>query len=193
MHSKVLAVEPSVRGLQVSVLGGDDQLELTNGTGKTVLILGYNREPFLRFGPDGVYENRTAPSTYISRDRYGRGALPDKARVGAEPEWRRVSSTTRWHWHDHRIHWMSPIAPPVVQREPGARHHVLSWSVPGRAGGARFAIAGTLDYVPASNGSGSGRVIAFAVGLAVSFVLATGAILLLRRPRSAQPAGRRAA
>ena len=34
------------------------------------------------------------------------------------PQWRRVSSSSTWRWHDHRTHWMERTPPPIVRAEP---------------------------------------------------------------------------
>src|SRR5688572_17371795 len=67
--STVAGLEPNVLGVQVAVLGGDDRLRLANYSGKTIVVLGYDGEPFLRFAEDGVFENVRSPATYLSRER----------------------------------------------------------------------------------------------------------------------------
>jgi hypothetical protein len=195
MKATVDALRPNVPGLRFTVRGGDDQLVLRNATSSSVTVLGYSEEPFLRFGPDGVWENQHSPSTYISRERFGRVDLPAKARVGAAPEWKKVSAEPLWAWHDHRIHWMSPDPPPIVAQAPGRRHHVFDWKVPLAVDGKRIALVGSLDYTPPRPPAGSGSdgfpVAALAGGVAVGVALATTALVLLRGRR--QPEARRTA
>jgi hypothetical protein len=146
--STVTSVAPAVAGLSVTVREGDDRLMLSNETGRTVVILGYEGEPYLQFRPDGVYENRRSPATYLNDDRHGKVDLPAGARASASPEWERVEQRPTFEWHDHRIHWMSTTPPPKVAAAEGERHHVFDWKVPGTIGGRTLQIAGSLDYAP---------------------------------------------
>ena len=61
--SSVSGLKPLVVGVLVTVLGGDDRLQLVNYSGKTVVVDGYEGEPFLRFNSNGVYENVRSPAT----------------------------------------------------------------------------------------------------------------------------------
>ena len=141
-------MEPQVAGLTARVLDRDDRIELTNETGRQVVVVGYQGERYLEFRRSGVYENANSPAKYLNQDRYGRTTTPPNARSGAPPVWAIVATTNTYSWHDHRIHWMSPIPPPAAQREPDKRHVVFDWRVPLRVGSQRVTIAGTLEYVP---------------------------------------------
>ena len=61
--SNVSAVEPNVLGMFVNVVGGDARLRLSNYSGKTILIRGYQGEPYLRFDKSGVFQNMRSPAT----------------------------------------------------------------------------------------------------------------------------------
>lgn len=121
--------------LRWRILGGDALIELTNHSDRAVEVIGYQGEPFLRFVPgDGVYENAASPTVYLSRDRYGRSEVPDRATPDAAPEWRKVTGGASRAWHDHRAHWMSEQDPPQVAAARGQRHLVLEWYIPVRLG-----------------------------------------------------------
>lgn len=142
------AVRPNVLGLSVNVLGGDDRLRASNYSGKNVLILGYEREPYLRFGKDGVFVNTRSPAAYLNRFRYPPGLEPGAADAAARPVWRRVRSGATFEWHDHRIHWTASEPPRAVREQRDRTHLIFNWRVPGRADGKPFAITGFLGYVP---------------------------------------------
>jgi hypothetical protein len=144
----VTGLQPDVPGLSLEVLDADDRLLLVNESGKTIVVLGYDGEPYLRVTPDGVFENIRSPSTYLNEDRYAEVDLPDAADAGALPEWRQIADEPRAEWHDHRIHWMSTVAPPVVRDDPGSPHRILDWEVLLEVDGSPATLAGTLDYSP---------------------------------------------
>ena len=78
--STVTTVTPKPDGLTVEVLQGDDQLHVRNGTGREVVIEGYEGEPYLRFAAGGgVYRNANSPATYLNKDRYGGADVPASA------------------------------------------------------------------------------------------------------------------
>jgi hypothetical protein len=147
-RSHVIAVTPRIPGIQAKVLYGDDQVLLTNRSGKTILILGYSGEPYLRFQGKEIYVNNNSPSLYLNADRYGKTPIPKSASAKARPKWNRLISGNVWAWHDHRIHWMSPIPPKPITDAPRSRHHLYDWKVSATANGKPFFITGSLDYVP---------------------------------------------
>ena len=112
------------------------RLEVENRTGQEIVVLGYKDEPYLRIGPEGVFQNKLSPATYINRSRQGgtRRESAEKAKVG-DTDWEKVSSEPLARWHDHRIHWMGHINPPEVRNEPGraARHQMSQRPAVGRA------------------------------------------------------------
>jgi len=67
--STVSAVVPNVLGVNALVLGGDDRLRISNYSGKTIVILGYEGEPYLRFDTSGVYANVRSPAAHLNRFR----------------------------------------------------------------------------------------------------------------------------
>jgi hypothetical protein len=172
------ALEPNVVGVLVAVLGGDDRLRLSNYSGKAVVVSGYAGEPFLRFGPAGVFENVRSPATYLSRERDpARAHVPATADPRAAPRWRRVARGKTFEWHDHRIHWTRPSPPAAVAAEPDAVHLIRRWHVPARAGTTRFAISGFLGYSPPQpqrDGGTSRGTWAAALGAVVLVVAAIG-------------------
>jgi hypothetical protein len=146
---RVTSVSPDLPGVSVRVLQFGDDLELVNRSDTEVEVPGYEAEPYLRIGPDGVWRNARSPATYINLDRYGRVTLPGKADPRAEPEWVQLSTEPHYVWHDHRTHWMTRgLLPPVVAADPGRSHTVSEWTVPIRYGDTPAEVAGVLTWSP---------------------------------------------
>lgn len=161
-----------VEGLRWQVLASDALLQVRNDTGRELLVEGYEGEPYLRVGPDGVLRNRNSPATYLNQERYGLVDLPPTATPDAAPAWERVSSEPSWFWHDHRIHWMAATDPPQVKVDPASEIEVLRWDVPFSLEGEDLALAGTLRYLPPPPWwpwvTGAGAVLAAGIALAAS-------------------------
>jgi hypothetical protein len=147
-RSTIRAVKPPMRGLKLKILSGDDQVWLDNRSGKTIVVDGYGGEPYLRFGPGGVYLNVNSPAGYLNQDRYAKSAVPKSATTTAHPDWEQLTGGEIWSWHDHRIHYMSRIPPKPIQDAPRKAYHVFDWKVPLTADGKRVFITGSLDYRP---------------------------------------------
>jgi hypothetical protein len=146
--STIEAVTPAAPGMVVEVLDGDDRLFLRNGTGREVIVLGYDGEPYLRFEAGSVYRNIRSPAVYLNADRYAQTKVPAGANPDAAPVWRRIRLGHSHEWHDHRIQWMSTIAPDEVRSDPDTSRHVFDWRVPITVGLRPTAITGSLDYAP---------------------------------------------
>lgn len=169
-------VNPQTPGLEVRILDGDDRLGLRNETGKDVVVPGYDGEPYLRFTPQAVYRNARSPAAYLNEERYGNVELPAEASSKAEPSWKKVADRSYFEWHDHRVHWMSPVAPPQVRAASGDRHHVLDWRLRLTVGGSPVELRGSLDYLPPPESRFRPILIVPLAGLALA-----GATFWLRR------------
>ena len=183
-RSEFHAVRPAVPGLQVQVLNYDDRLLLINRTGKTVLVRGYEREPYARLRADGTVEvNKRSPSYYLNEERYGGTPVPASASPQAPPQWSQVSKTGRFEMHDHRIHWMSKGATPPQVTDKDKRTKVFDWRVPIQVGPRHAALAGSLFWAPSSGGGvPTGAIVAL-----VALVLITLALFVAsRRTRARQ-------
>jgi hypothetical protein len=172
-RSEFRSVRPAVPGLHVEVLNYDDRLLLINRTGKTVLVRGYEREPYARLKGDGTVEvNRNSPSFYLNQERYGGTQVSPTAGPRKPPDWVLVGKTSRFETHDHRIHWMSKEAIPPRVSDKDKRTRVFDWRVPVEVGSERAAITGSLFWTPSSGGGiPSAAIVALTVLIVVSAVL----------------------
>ncbi len=187
VKSELQGVQPPADGLELEVSGGDRFLVLTNGTGKEVIVKGYDDEPYLRFLPNRVVEvNARAPSKYANEDRYALRPVPAQADSNAPPQWQAVSRNGSYRWFDHRIHLMEKGTPPQVTDE-SKRTKIFDWNVPMSVGGESARALGTLEWIPASSSDTSPLLFA---GIGLLLLLIVGAVLvLLRRRRGDRPAG----
>ncbi len=150
-RSDITAVTPSVPGLSVEVLEFADRLLVRNHTGKTVTIYGYEGEPYARVLANGTAEqNVRAPATYLNTNFYADVTVPAIASATARPRWEVVDRTGQFEWHDHRIHWMSPV-PPAQVKDKSRRTLIFNWRVPIEVGSRKGAVAGQLFWTPESS------------------------------------------
>jgi hypothetical protein len=182
--SEIRAVSPAGAGLTLDVLDRDDQLALRNGSGKTVVVEGYNGEPYARLKPDGTVEvNLNSPALYLNEDRFAKVDLPARADEDAAPEWKVIDRSGRFEWHDHRIHWMGAGRPDAVS-DPQRRTRVFDWEVPIRVGDRPGDVTGTLTWVGRPDDS---FPIAAAVALGVVVLGGLALIVVVRRRRTRAP------
>ena len=147
-RSTVTRISPAGTGVSVVVVDGDDQLRLRNAGRRRVVVYGYAGEPYLLFSGGRVFRNERSPATYLNQDRYADVKVPAIADPKAPPRWVPLSAAPVYTWHDHRIHWMSPIEPPAVREAKGKPHHIFGWKVTGTVDEQPLLIAGSLDWVP---------------------------------------------
>ncbi len=144
-----IVVPEQFAGMRLEVVDGGDSLRLTNPTDDTVTILGYQGEPYLKVGPDGVFENVRSPAVFLNQDRYAQSPVPESADPAAEPDWHKISSGDTVTWHDHRVHWMSRDLPAQVIEDPGSEHMIIpEWQVDLLVGDEEVAVTGDLVWVP---------------------------------------------
>lgn len=146
-HSEVTEVVPSANRVVVTVVGGDSFLSVVARPDTAVEVPGYQGEPYVRIDPNGdVLVNHNSPSFWLNQDRFAQVGIPESAAVEATPDWRRLSGSGAYGWHDHRIHWMSPEPPPAVDRS--TRSLVLEWTVPLVVDGEQVTVDGELWWLP---------------------------------------------
>jgi hypothetical protein len=181
--SQVDAIAPRSAGVTVEVLNRDDRLLLHNTSGKDVVILGYDGEPYARVLADGTVEVNTDSKAYfLNQDRFANVEVPAGADSQGAPRWKQISRTGRFEWHDHRAHWMGTGTPPQV-RDEGVRTKVFEWSVPIELGGEQGAIGGTLFWTPPPGGDGPLRLIFGAAGAVIAVCIV---VIAVRRRRAAE-------
>ena len=150
--SALRSVVPATSRFSVRVVEAGSRLELTWRSGGSIIVEGYDAEPYLRLTSAGVEENLRSTATYANRTRAGSQLIPDDADPAAPPKWSRISTQPVARFHDHRIHWMGATRPPVVAQSPGRIHHIQDWTVvvrDGEQGGAStWKVNGTLDWIP---------------------------------------------
>lgn len=183
--SEVDGLSHPIEGVSAQVLGYDDRLQLVNRSGKTVVVYGYEGEPYARILPSGtVQTNVNSPATYLNEDRFAGVRVPERADPQAPPVWRDVSDGGEFTWHDHRVHWMARTTPPQVEDE-SRRTEVFDYRVPIEVGGERDAIAGTLYWVGPADTSKT----PFLIAAAAIVVLGGAAVLVVRRRRASGGSG----
>ena len=188
-ESRVGAITPRTAGLAVEVINRDDRFGLVNRSGETVVVEGYEEEPYARVRGDGTVEvNLNSKSHYLNEERFGQVAVPPGVDSGGRPRWRTVSRTGRFEWHDHRMHWMAEGRRPPQVTDESVRTKVFDYRVPIRVGDRSGAIAGTLFWVPTPGG---GVPLGAIVALAAVVIALCVAVIAVRRRRDGRGDGDR--
>jgi hypothetical protein len=151
---------PAGSSLEAKVVDGDRKLWLHAPSGVTLTVLGFDRDPYIRFEAAGVYLNVRSPTYYLNRPRplYA----PAGTSASAPPEWKRVTNGHTYSWHENRLHALERLV------NGGKARTVGRWSVPVELGAQRSVIAGTLSYVPGPRGWVWPLAVITAVGLALA-------------------------
>jgi hypothetical protein len=182
-RSTITSISPTTPGLHLQVLQFSDRLLLRNETGQTISIAGYEGEPYARVQANGTVEvNTHSPAYYLNQSFYGDVTVPSFASATAAPHWQLVDRTGQFEWHDHRIHWMSPV-PPAKVKDKGKRTLIFDWHVPIAVGVSKGSVAGQLYWTP----NGSSAPVAVIVVGAVIVVFGLLLVIVVRRRRGSEP------
>ncbi len=121
----------SLPGVEVRVLDGDRDFQVSVAPGVDLLVRGELGEPLLRIDPRGVFVNASSPT-----------ATSDSIVAASRRGWVQLSRGRSIAWHDHRL-----APPPTTRVGPDG-----SFSIPIVLDGRPAAIAGTFFRVarPAS-------------------------------------------
>lgn len=174
-RSTITAVEgDGADAVSLEVLGGDAFIVLRVQPGTTVEVPGYDGEPYVRIGPDGVVEvNERSPARWLNDARYGAADLeiPAAADADAPPLWSLAGRDGVYAWHEHRIHWMSPALPSHVDPDLSAVQPVMDWELPLVVDGEPVTVHGELVWVPGPGPAFPLTVVAAVVLLVVGSTL----------------------
>ncbi|MCO5316579.1 MAG: hypothetical protein M9938_10550 [Solirubrobacterales bacterium] len=146
-ESVVMGVEPPIPGVEVRMIDFDSQVELTNRSGRTVVVEGYEGEPYARIESGGkVYLNARSPSMAPSNDRLGRTRPTGAEDPDAAPNWILVGSGGRFRWFDRRTQYRRKGLPEAVSDET-ARTRVWRWQIPLTIGQSPAVVEGELFWL----------------------------------------------
>jgi hypothetical protein len=114
VSSHVTGITPPTPSVKAEIVGGNAFVQLHVRPGTTVVVDGYEDEPYLRISADGtVAENTRSAAAYLNRTLSGRVDIPPNVDKTAPPDWRVVGRGGSYAWHDHRVHWMAAGDPPA--------------------------------------------------------------------------------
>jgi hypothetical protein len=90
-----------------------------------------------------------------------------------------VDRTGQFEWHDHRIHWMSPVTPPQV-KDKSKLTLIFDWQVPIAVGARKGEIAGQLFWTPEGSQAPTAAIVVGAIIVAAGLLF----VLIVRRRRA---------
>jgi hypothetical protein len=135
-------IDSAPPGLEVKVGEGDKLLWMRASPHLTVLVLGLQGEPYLRFSPSGVQINKHAPTAYLNS--YYAVAVPPDLNAHTAPYWKRLTASHTYLWPEDRLHELD-----LAARTPGSGGYVGRWNIPLRINGQHATISGALLYAAA--------------------------------------------
>lgn len=132
-RTAVTGIRPALPAVAVTVGLGGQWMRVTNRGAATIVILGYQGEPFLQLSGNEVQVNQLSPTAFQIRLI---PAAPAPANRAAAPAWRKLSEGPDATWTDGRI------APPQSPPASG------SWQLPLVVDGQQVTALGTRELIP---------------------------------------------
>jgi LPXTG-motif cell wall-anchored protein len=177
-RSIIDGVTPTTPDVEFQVLDYDSYMQVIDQGGHEVVIDGYRGEPYARILEDGTVEvNQRSPATYLNDSRFAVERVPPIADPTAPPQWKQVSDSGTFIWHDHRMHYMSESTPPQIT-DKGQKTKVFDYAIPISVDGRKGDIDGTLWWVGEAGTSTTPFIV---VGVVI--VLGGGLLVLFLRRR----------
>jgi hypothetical protein len=184
-------VVPVVAGVRWKVIDLNDEVQLTNHSGRTVTVYAYPGcpsltspcgGPYARILGDGTVQvNENSPAYYLNQSFFVNGANVPKSvsPTGSPADWVTLARTATYTWHDHRIHYTS-LSRPTEVTDPGRRTFVENWYIPIRVGSRPGYLFGKLYWLPQK---GFSFPIGAIIGLIVVVVGGAAFVVVVRRRR----------
>lgn len=142
----VTAVTAAPKGIVANALQGElPGVLLQVPAGRTVVVLGAQGEPFLRFSAGAVEANTSSPSWVADQRARGNAVPPAGGTAGVH--WQRVAAAPSFSWLDSRLRYPADQPPADVVARSSASV-VRRWSVPLIVDGTAAALDGTDTWVP---------------------------------------------
>lgn len=186
-RSNITSVDPGIPGLSLRILDYNDELVLTNHSGRPVTVIGYGKEPYARILANGTVQvNKASPAYYLNQNFYGTVTVPPSANAKFPPQWSTVDRTGVFQWHDHRIHWMSTQLPPQV-KDKTKTTKIFDWQVPIVVGPQKGVVSGNLFWV---GQPGGGFPTWALISLIVIVIAGIGTAVVVQRRRIAEDEAR---
>ena len=197
-YSSILEkVYPQVAGVSWKVIDLNDEIRLINHSRQRVIVYAYQVTPnagpnysggqYARILGDGTVQlNENSPAYYLNQSFYETGvSVPSSATAGAQPDWVTQAKTATLYWHDHRIHYLTPIVPQFIKaRGVDHRQFVFAWYVPIQVGSTRGYLYGKLFW-------NAEKPFSFPIGAIIAFIVVVIAgaalVIVVRRRRGAAP------
>lgn len=179
--TKVTSIDPAIPGVHIGADTDGSYLTVTNPTRRTVIVLGYDHEPYLKITANGVWHNTHSRTAYRNGDLAN---TPSSPAATASPTWDQIANSGKFRFHDQRLHWTGDSPPSAVTQEPRKRHLLKTWTIDLLVDDTPVTVTGTLTWYPGDN-----HTAWLAFGLISTIVLVGFVIAIIRDEKRKTPIG----
>jgi hypothetical protein len=189
-RSAVTGIEPAMPGVEFMVHDNAGSVMLTNASGtKTITVLGYSGEDYLKITPTKVYENVNSLTAALNKSQ-GKSAPPARLSSGKKlpVKWSKTADGNSVMWRDFRVRWTATERPPSVAADPYHSHQVFAWALQIKVDRQPALVRGTVTWtgIPPVVVEESHYPVAIALGVAVLLGLVSMIALSTRRRRRSE-------
>lgn len=115
--SIVKSVQPETSSFEIQSIENGQRVEIKRTGSEVVVVLGVSGEPFVKLERSGIYRNTKSPTYLINqstKNNLSHEAMKEAFEKtsddpNATPDWKKISSSNVYRWHDHRAHYMGDI------------------------------------------------------------------------------------
>lgn len=153
INTLVTGTRPALPGVTITTIQSSiaPALSASNGSRRSLEVLGPDGVPFLRIGPGGAFGNVDTPAFYLSGAPDGETSVPPGVqRLRGRVRWVRLSRQPAWAWYDARVPAIVTAPAAVENRTTPTR--LQTFTIPLRYAGQAAQALGEVDYQPPTGG-----------------------------------------
>ena len=115
--AKITSIKPASKDFTIESLENGERIRLTQKSARDLIVKGVDNEPYIRIAVDGTYLNQKSATRLINgskSDHHMSDELKEEyAKTSGNPltvpEWKKISTSRNYTWHDHRTHYMGSV------------------------------------------------------------------------------------
>ncbi len=118
-NATIKSIVPPSNDFTLESIENGERVRLSQTGNKNIYVLGVDGEKYIRINTDGTFINQKSATRLINQststsksiDQLMKEYKTTSADPNEEPDWKHISDSRSYSWHDHRTHYMGSVTP----------------------------------------------------------------------------------